>query len=134
MDFNVRQARTFAILAVLIGLGLWSGCNRQKYSGVFNTGSDYPHKIRVHDWEGFDSWQPPRGIISREGEKTSHFPWKEEFPESTIVIWSEEGSSEMKQQEIDLRGVVPKGVEGTTHFTLGADGVWTVEFIEGDPF
>lgn len=133
MEFSVRQARTFAILAVLIGLGLWSGCNWQKYSGAFCVSSDY-QTIEVHDWKHFDSWSPGNGEVGLDGERLTFFPWREDFPDSTIVVWSEEDSDEMKEQEIDLRGVVPKGVEGTTHFKLGADGVWTVEFIEGAAF
>jgi len=93
--------------------------------------SYYPQKVRVHDWKNFDSWCPPGGSLIPDAEAGTVFPWMRDFPETTIVVWSEEGSDEMKEQEIDLRGVVPKGVEGTTHFELGADGVWTVEFIPG---
>ncbi|MEX1041872.1 MAG: hypothetical protein WDZ51_14630 [Pirellulaceae bacterium] len=130
----MRQTRAVAVLTLLFGLGLLSGCNRHKYSGEFCVSSDYPQTIEVRDWENFGSWSPGRGAIGGEGKKWTSFPWRDDFPDSAIVIRSEKGSDEKQQQEIDLRGVVPKGVEGTTHFKFGADGVWTVEFIEGDPF
>jgi len=121
-------------LLVLVGFVLLSGCwgcsQRNMYSGKFCVSSDY-QPIKVHDWKRFDSWSPGRGKVGLGGETLTFFPWREDFPDSTIVVWSEDGSDEMKEQEIDLRGVVPKGVEGTTHFELGADGVWTVEFIPG---
>jgi len=137
MDLSVQYRRGLVALALLIGLGLFLGCKkdtRQMYSGDFSVISYYPQNVRVHDFKNFDSWRPLAGNLIPNAEAGSHFPWKEDFPESTIVVWSEEGSDDMQEQEIDLRGVVPRGVAGTTHFTLGADGVWTVEFIEGDPF
>jgi len=130
MNFIVKPTLFCVALTLLIGLGLWSGCNRQNYSGEFCISSDY-QTIEVHDWKHFDSWSPGRGEVGLDGERLTSFPWREDFPDSTIVVWSEEGSDEMKEQEIDLRSVVPRGVEGTTHFELGADGVWTVEFVPG---
>jgi len=71
------------------------------------------------------------GYISREGPKSSDFPKLDRIPESTVVSWvfDDDEDGPVHSQAIDLRGVVPKNIEGRTEFTFGEDGIWSVKFI-----
>lgn len=75
--------------------------------------------------------QPGRGYIVREGPKSSFFPKLDRIPESTIVSWVSEDDEDgpVHSQTIDLKGVVPKNTEGSTEFTFGENGIWSVKFV-----
>lgn len=121
-----------AFMAVVAVAGCYESAEqkkRQRFSGEFGVISHQQETIIIHQWDGFDSWCPADGTIVPEGGAFTSFPWRSDFPEFTVVVWSEEGEEERKQQKIDLRGVVPEGVKGVTHFELDEHGAWSVSFV-----
>lgn len=123
-----RSIITVAVVVLLL-LICWGIRAPKGFSGEFTVINRYGKNITIHDWAGMDSWCPARGDFPPGVEAGSSFPDRKEFPESAIVIWSEEGSDARKEQEIDLRGIVPRGVKGVTQFELNKDGEWKVQFL-----
>jgi hypothetical protein len=106
----------------------WDSLPPKKFSGKFVVVNYFSKKVVIKDWEGFDSACPLRGIFSLGVEKSASFDWQDKIPKTVAVLWREECDTELKKQEIELHGVIPAGVKGTTRFELSKDGDWKVSF------
>ena len=132
----VKSIRRFAFQhcewLLVIFLLLSSGCtpkNATTYSGEFSVRSKFPKTIRIVDWKNFGTAQPSRGWIVSDSKSDSSFPRLQKVPARTIVEWWVEGDEHsVLTQELDLRGVIPKGKDGITVFEFSFDGKWTVRF------
>ena len=132
------QLRYQLVWVIVSGLAVaaGSGCARAPwYSGEFVVLSNYDRTIVVKDWQEFGEAQPGRGFIGPGVEKSTFFPHLDRIPASTVVSWviEEDDGGEVFSQKIDLQNIVPPNTDGYTEFLFGADGVWTVRFVQAVP-
>jgi|GEM_PF-3547450 len=126
----------YVCMAVLCGV---TGCVRSAaspyFAGSFSVSNETDQKIQVKSWANFGVAQPARGFITPGAGNgaSTFFPNLDKYPESTVVTWVyvADKTQQLHSQSIELKGVVPKNVDGQTHFTLGEDGVWNVRFEQG---
>ena len=105
---------------------------RGYYSGEFCTGNCSGRTVRILDCSNFGFVSPDAGLLGSNSDcgcSPLNFPPLREFPKETAIRWRDEETGKEFSETVNLRGIVPAGVEGVTEFILTSENKWRVRFV-----